>query len=66
MLHENKISVSILKVLPAELKLNNMLIAAGPLIMRTGDDTVDKLQTLAICGRFLMVKTAEAVDQHGM
>ncbi|XP_052688955.1 uncharacterized protein LOC128167333 [Crassostrea angulata] len=36
----------------------------SPLIMRTGDDTVDKLQTLAICGRFLMVKTAEAVDQH--
>lgn len=43
-----------------------MLIAAGPLIMRTGDNTVDKLQTLAICGRFLMVKTVEAVDQHGM
>ncbi|XP_011426616.3 uncharacterized protein [Magallana gigas] len=36
----------------------------SPLIMRTGDDTVDKLQTLAICGRFLMVKTVEAVDQH--
>lgn len=36
----------------------------SPLILRTGNTTVDKEQTLAICGRFLMVKTGEAMAQH--
>lgn len=43
MLYENKILVFILKVLFVELKLNNMLIVLGLLIMRIGDDIVDKL-----------------------
>lgn len=43
MLYENKILVFILKVLFVELKLNNKLIVLGLLIMRIGDDIVDKL-----------------------
>lgn len=41
-----------------------MSLFIGPLIMKTGNEMVDKDQTLTICGRLLLVNTIKKMAEN--